>query len=138
MDRRHFLRAAAALPLAPSLRAGPEPGGTSGGGHGTAQEVPPSIDGLGEIRLDYPPALLDEIRASGLRCCVVTVGNPGLYGSEALPDTLGEIEAYEAHIDAHPDRLLRVRTLADIDEAARTGRIGHVYYPQTSSPLERD
>ena len=137
MDRRRFLHAATALPLASALT----PGLASGArrtGSGGRQEAPASIDGLGEIRLDYPPALLDEIRASGLRSCVVTVGNPGLYGAEALPDTLAEIEAYEAHIDAHPDRLMRVRTPADIDEAVRTNRLGLIYYPQNATPLERD
>jgi membrane dipeptidase len=97
-----------------------------------------AIDGLGEIRLDYPPALLDQILASGLRCCVVTVGNPGLYGSDALPDMEREIAAYEAHIDAHPGRLMRIRTVADIDEAVRSGRLGLVYYPQNATPLARD
>ncbi len=136
MDRRRFLSAAASLPLASVLSPGSE--ARRAVGALDAQEVHPSIDGLGEIRLDYPPSLLDEILASGLRCCVVTVGNPGLYGAEALPDTLDEIDAYEAHIDAHPDRLMRVRTMADIDEAVRTNRLGLVYYPQNATPLERD
>ena len=136
MDRRRFVSAAASLPLASVLY--PGSGARRGVGILRAQEVLPSIDGLGEIRLDYPPALLDEILASGLRCCVVTVGNPGLYGSEALPDTLAEIDAYEAHIDAHRDRLMRVRTVADIDEAVRTNRLGLVYYPQNATALERD
>ena len=147
MDRRRFIGLAAALPLVPPASAtGPgrragEAYGTAPGafGHGGAGQSPrPSIDGLGEIRLDYPAALLDEIIASGLRGCVVTVGNPGLYGSEAFPDTVAEIDAYEAHIDAHPDRLMRIRTSRDLDEAVRTGRLGLVYYPQNATPLERD
>lgn len=148
MERRRFLELAATLPLtsgairtasAASFAASADPAPTvRAPGGPNAQEVVPSIDGLGEIRLDYPPALLDEILASGLRCCVVTVGNPGLYGADAFPDTLQEIEAYEAHIDAHPDRLMRIRTLADVDEAVRSGRLGLVYYPQNATPLERD
>ena len=97
-----------------------------------------SIDGLGEIRLDYEVELLDEIIASGMRCCVVTVGNPGLYDAEALPDTLQEINAYEAHIDAHPSRLMRVRSATDIQRAVREGKLGLVYYPQNATALERD
>ncbi|NNK63693.1 MAG: hypothetical protein HKO98_10870, partial [Gemmatimonadetes bacterium] len=116
MDRRHFLRATAALPLAGAL-----PFGTSAPGRSQfRQEYPSSIDGLGEIRLDYEPALLDEIIGSGMRCCVVTVGNPGLYGSDAFPDMAAEIDAYEAHIDAHPNRLMRVRSVADIDRAVES------------------
>lgn len=139
MDRRHFLRATAALPLAGGLPVT----ALTGDAHNPErrpplQVAPTSIDGLGEIRLDYEPALLDEIIGSGMRSCVVTVGNPGLYGSDAFPDTAAEIGAYEAHIDAHPDRLMRVRTVADIDEAIGSGRLGLIYYPQNATPLERD
>ncbi len=130
MNRRRFLHATAALPLAGALPAF--------GRSLVRQEVPVSIDGLGEIRLDYEPELLDEIIGSGMRCCVVTVGNPGLYGSGAFADMRAEIAAYEAHIDAHPDRLMRVRSVADIDRAVASGRLGLVYYPQNATPLERD
>ncbi len=134
MDRRHFLRATAALPLAGALpTALPVQQPLS-----LRQERPVSIDGLGEIRLDYEPALLDEIIGSGMRSCVVTVGNPGLYGSDAFPDMAAEIAQYEAHIDAHPSRLMRVRSVADIDRAVESGRLGLVYYPQNATPLERD
>jgi membrane dipeptidase len=148
MDRRQFVGLAATLPAALPFIPGTVIGFGSPGrsapralhrrGAGPAQDGIHSIDGLGEIRLDYPPELLDEIIASGLRCCVVTVGNPGLYGSEAFPDTIAEIEAYEAHIDTHPDRLMRIRTMDDVDAAARTGRLGLIYYPQNATPLERD
>lgn len=139
MDRRHFLRATAALPLAGAIPTGglTVPGLDVESGN-LRQEYPISIDGLGEIRLDYEPALLDEIIGSGMRCCVVTVGNPGLYGSDAFPDMAAEIAAYEAHIDAHPNRLMRVRSVADIDRAVESGRLGLVYYPQNATPLERD
>ncbi len=134
MDRRHFLRTTAALPLAGSLSLE----ASDGHSRSLPQEAPVSIDGLGEIRLDYEPALLDEIIGSGMRSCVVTVGNPGLYGSDAFPDMVAEIEAYETHIDAHPDRLMRVRTVADVDRAIASGRLGLIYYPQNATPLERD
>ncbi len=135
MHRRRFLSTSAAAALAATW---PGRRGLLAGQRPAPQEPPMSIDGLGEIRLDYEPELLDQIIASGMRCCVVTVGNPGLYGADALPDTLREIDAYEAHIDAHPERLLRVRQVRDIDRAIREGKLGLVYYPQNATPLERD
>jgi len=102
-----------------------------------AQLTPTAIDGLGEIRLDYEPALLDQILASGMRGCVVTVGNPGLYGGDAFADVLAELDAYEAHIDAHPTRLSRVHSVADLDRAIEQRTIGLIYYPQNATPLER-
>lgn len=136
MKRRRFLRSAA-LP-AMGLPALTRLGALHQSPRASVREFPYAIDGLGEIRLDYEPELLDEIIASGMRCCVVTAGNPGLYGADALVDMTAELEAYEAHIDAHPTRLSRVRTVADIDRAIRVNTIGLVYYPQNATPLERD
>ena len=102
------------------------------------EKHPLIIDGLGEIRLDYEEDLLDEIIASGMRCCVITAGNPGLYGADAFEDMKAEIAAYEAHIDAMSTRLSRIRSVADIDRAEAAKTIGLVYYPQNATPLERD
>ena len=142
MRRRDFFRTAAGLSLAgpPFVSGVPASleGGVGSARERRPQERPVAIDGLGEIRLDYEPELLDEIIESGMRCCVVTVGNPGLYGGDAFDDTRGEIAAYEAHIDSLPGRLSRVRNLADINRAIRDRTIGLVYYPQNATPLERD
>ena len=67
-----------------------------------------AIDGLGEIHLDYAMALIDEIRASGLRGCVITVGNPALQGPAAYDDMATEVAGDDAHVGAHPDRFLKV------------------------------
>ncbi len=75
MLRREFLHTSAiGLPFAGSsmspvavLRA-LEQASKSRGGEG--QERPLVIDGLGEIRLDYQPELLDEIIGSGMRRCL--------------------------------------------------------------------
>lgn len=135
MKRRSFVRASALVPagLAAPVSALEQLIRTS-----REQEAPMSIDGLGEVRLDYEPALLDEMLGSGMRCCVVTAGNPGLYGADAFVDMKAEIDAYEAHIDAHSSRLARVRSVADIDQAIESRRIGLVYYPQNATPLERE
>jgi len=98
----------------------------------------PVIDGLGEVHLDYEPALLDEMRASGMRGCVVTVGNPALHGPEAFDDMKAEIEAYDAHVTRNPDRLARATGTADLDRAAAAGTIGLVYYTQNATPVQDD
>ena len=107
-----------------------------------ATRVPPipriRVDGLGEIRLDYDIALLDEIRASGLRGCVVTVGNPALQGSNAFADLADEARAYDRHLAAHPTRLSRAQSTADLDRALSRETIGLVYYTQNAAPIEDD
>jgi membrane dipeptidase len=99
---------------------------------------PMIIDALGEIRIDYDTALLDEIRASGLRGCVITVGNPALHGASALSDMLAEVDAYDRHIAANPARLAKAVSIADLDRAADAGVIGLVYYTQNATPLGDD
>lgn len=129
MNRRHFVEAlsgAAALTLA--RRAVP------------AQPGLPKIviDGLGEVHLDYPPTLIDEMRASGMRGCVVTVGNPALQGATAFDDMKTEVESYDRHIAANGERFVMARSVADLDRARETGRIGLVYYTQNATPLGDD
>lgn len=96
------------------------------------------IDGLGEIHPDYDAALLDEILASGLRGCVITVGNPALQGPTALADMLAEVDGYDQHIAANPQRLAKVVSVADLDRAADANRIGLLYYTQNATPLADD
>jgi membrane dipeptidase len=96
----------------------------------------PIIDGLGEIHATYDDALLDEIRASGLRGCVVTVGNPALQGADAFDDMRKEIAEFDQLIAARPARLSKAVNAADIDRAAAQQTIGLVYYTQNATPLE--
>ena len=96
----------------------------------------PIIDGLGEIHATYDDALLDEIRASGLRGCVVTVGNPALQGADAFDDMRKEIAEYDQLIAARPARLSKAVNAADIDRAAAQQTIGLVYYTQNATPLK--
>jgi membrane dipeptidase len=96
------------------------------------------IDGLGEIHVDYDMKLIDEILTSGLRGCVVTVGNPALQGSTAFEDMKREIDAYDAHVKAHPDRFVRSLRSADIDAAAEKKKLALIYYTQNASPIQDD
>jgi hypothetical protein len=90
----------------------------------------PIIDGLGEIHVQYDAKLIDEIRASGLRGCVVTVGNPALQGASAFGDMKREIDAYDAHVKAHPDRFIKATRAADFDTAAERNRIAALLHPE--------
>lgn len=133
MRRRDFLVAAPAALAALQPAAGGAPRGAA-----QSPPAPPIIDGLGEIHVAYDMALLDEIRASGLRGCVITVGNPALHGAEAFDDMKAEIDAYDAHIRAHPDRLSQATRAGDIDRAAARGTIALLYYTQNATPVQDD
>ena len=136
VTRREFVRTlgavAATAPLGVSV-VGAQAGDRPGEGR------PLVIDGLGEIRLDYEPALLDEIRASGLRGCVVTMGNPALHDpAEALADIEQEIAAYDAHVAASRGRLARATTVAELEQAAARDEIALVYYTQNATAISDD
>lgn len=105
-----------------------------------AQPAPPRIviDGLGEVHLDYPATLIDAMQASGMRGCVVTVGNPALQGPSAFDDMKQEVQGYDRHVAANSERFLTARSVADLDRARDTGRIGLVYYTQNATPLGDD
>lgn len=134
MRRREFLFSLAATGGAQLLAAASRPAAAQP----KSPSRPPIIDGLGEIHVDYDLALVDEIRASGLRGCVVTVGNPALHGAAAFDDLKRELDEYDAHIRAHPDRFARATRVADIDRAAERGRIALLYYTQNATPVQDD
>jgi membrane dipeptidase len=122
MHRRDFL---VALPAATAALSVAQP----------KRARPPIIDGLGEIHVAYDMKLIDEIRASGLRGCVVTVGNPALQGATAFDDMKREIDAYDAHIKAHQDRFAKATKAADVDTATDRNRIALLYSTQNTTPL---
>jgi membrane dipeptidase len=127
MLRRHFLQAAMAglVASAGRIRAAAP----------TARQGPVVIDGLGEIHLDYPMTLIDEILGSGMTAVHVTLGNPALAGVEAFEDALGELARVERHIDQHRDRFLKATRVADIDRARAEGRLALLFGFQNATPL---
>jgi membrane dipeptidase len=127
MDRRHFLVSMGAAAFAPGFM------------QERAQPTRPIvIDGLGEVHLDYPSQLLDEMRASGMRACVITVGNPALQGANAFDDMQREIGAYDGHVATMRGRLAKAVSIGDVDRAARDGSIALIYYTQNATPIGDD
>lgn len=127
MRRRGFVHAAALGLLARPLRAL--------AAADTATAKPVVIDGLGEIHLDYPMPLIDEILAGGTRAVHVTLGNPALHGADAFDDLLEEMAALERHIDRHRARFLKATQVADVERARSEGRLALIFGTQNATPL---
>ena len=69
---------------------------------------------------------LDDARASGvtaINCTLGYVAGP----AEPFEATVSDIAAYDRMIADHPDRLLKVMSVADIARAKRENRIGLIY-----------
>lgn len=98
----------------------------------------PSTDGSGlgvagpRKRRTLSARVLDDARASGvtaINCTLGYVAGP----AEPFESTISDIALYDRMIADHPDRLLKVRTAADIGRAKAEGKVGLIYGFQNSA-----
>ena len=71
----------------------------------------------------FTPAMIENARVSGITGCNATVSGSGV-GDPAFIETVSNIAFWEREFVAHPDVLLKVRTLADLQAAKRSKRLG--------------
>lgn len=85
--------------------------------------------------------LTDEMvanaRASGLTAVNLTLSGGGR-GHASFDDTFARIGFWERELAAHPEVFCRVRTIAELADAKRTGRVGLIYGFQDAVMLEGD
>lgn len=79
-----------------------------------------------------PPEVVAMVRATGLTACKVSMGGSGSPYAATVP----ELDAYDKAIALMPDLWMQVRTVADIDRAERTGRVGIIYSFESVEMLE--
>ena len=85
-------------------------------------------------RIKLTPADLADVEASGLTAVNLTVNGIGSYAKD-FEETLTNIAFYDGEIAAHPDRMLKVKSSADLTEAKRSGRLGVIYGFQDGTPF---
>ena len=82
---------------------------------------------------------VEDVRRSGLTGINLTVGLVGTHPADAaFAQAVADIAYWESQIDAHPQVLTRIRTVADIDAAKRSGRTGLSYAFQDGVSFEED
>src|SRR5690606_8675860 len=83
-----------------------------------------ALGGPGEYNAEpftpLSPKALDDVRASGLTAVNVTVSGVGSYARNA-DETIRNIAYWNAQLAAHPERLLQVRSAADMAMAKQSG-----------------
>lgn len=131
MDRRTFLRSAAvtaaATHLTPTLA--------------TASPRDPRaliMDAMGELRPIYEPPLVHEMLASGIDAITVTLCDPKPVGAEALEAAVDGLMEYDRYLAAHPALFVKATSVADVDEARRSGRMAVFYLYQNSVQFAED
>ena len=83
-----------------------------------------------------PQALEDAIK-SGLVAVNLTVSGVGSYAKN-YDETIRNIAYWNGQIAAHPDRLLQVRSVADLEAAHCSQKLGLIYGFQDATPMAED
>lgn len=103
------------------------------------------IDGLGGLGNseagDGPltDAYIQDAKNSGMTCLHMTILPVGTTPPDAaFAQTVLGIGNMEREIDRHPEALCRIRTVADIAAAKKTGRLGLIYGFQDAVAFETD
>ena len=131
MKRRTFVRAAGLSALAAHL----SPGELRAVGEAAAPPPDPTafiMDAMGELRTIYDPPLIREMLGAGMDAITVTLGDPRPTGCEALEIAVDALNEHRRYLDAHPDLFVPATSVADIDEAIRSGRLAVFYLYQNT------
>lgn len=82
---------------------------------------------------------ITDTKQSGLTCTHITLSPVGTTAPDAaMAATMGDIAFWDREIDSHPDVLMRVRAVEDIEAAKRAGRSGIIYGFQDGVAFETD
>lgn len=102
------------------------------------QRVAVVIDTVNRAVLDE--RFLRDVRRGGITAIgrTILVSKGDVFSPFGFLESLREITAVRAIIEAHPDRLLLIRSGEDIALAKATGRVGLYVYFQSPEPLERE
>lgn len=132
IDRRRLLAGASAL-----LAAQPLAGAARPNGHARKTTDILVFDAMGELRTNYTPDLIREIKASGLDAIAVTLTDPKAWEDEAYDEAKAAIAEHDAFIAAHPSLLLKATRVGDLARARREQKIAVYYLFQNSTQFGR-
>ncbi|MGH8124187.1 MAG: dipeptidase [Rudaea sp.] len=106
--------------------------------------LPTRIDSLGgpgsysdDTSAPLSEESLTDAAKSGLSAVNLTVSGVGSYAKN-YDDTIKNIAYWNAQIAAHPDRLMQVRSAADLESARCSVRLGLIYGFQDATPMGED
>lgn len=103
-----------------------------------SQDRPIILDANGEIRLTHTMDLIREVIASGTNSETVTITDPKTFGEAAMDMAVDDLMAYDRHIDAHSDLLVKATSVADIHRARAQGKLALFYQLQNTTPIHKD
>ncbi len=128
LPRRSFLGALAAFALAKHLPAQ--------AGRGSASSPRPKalvMDAMGELRMEYEPALIRDMLRSGLDAITITLCDPKPEGPEALELAVDSLLQHDRYLAANPGFFVKALSVADLDRARREGKLAVFYLYQNTA-----
>jgi len=132
MNRRNFIKTSSLTAASVTL-------GSRQNTYAKSQTKKPTIiDGMGEIRIEYPMSLIRDVIDSGMTAVQITLGNPALHGPEAYQDVLNEIATYEKHINNNRDYFIKATCVADLHQAQKENKLALMYLFQNTTPIGDD
>ncbi len=141
ITRRSFVRAAAAAAVAPGIvrAAEPELGWRAAAPAWPGYDRAIVIDCLaspGYFNYPLDPPLTDAMIRNAVESGITAVNLTVSRGD--FESTARRIARWDADVAAHPAAFARVRTVEDLLDAKRTGRLGIVFGFQDTTPIDRD
>jgi membrane dipeptidase len=123
LRRRSFLHALAASAVAPRLPAA------------TDTLV---MDAMGELRMEYEPALIRDMLASGLDSITITLCDPKPEGTEALAVAIDSLLQHDRYLAANPGFFVKATAVADVQRARRASKMAVFYLFQNTVQFGRE
>lgn len=141
ISRRNFTRLATAMTVAPlvplQLAWGKQPGPDQWPGYSRAIVIDflasPGPFNTSERFTTLSPDMVANAVASGITAVNLTVGGGG-----TVEDNFGRIAMWEREIAAHPESLMRIRTVNDLQAAKQQKKLGLIYGFQDASVFGSD
>lgn len=83
------------------------------------------------------PEMVENARRSGITAVNATCSSSGV-GADSFIGTVSNIAFWEREFTAHPEVLMKVRTIADLREAKRSKRVGVILGFQDATMFDQD
>jgi membrane dipeptidase len=93
---------------------------------------------MGELRPIYEPPLVQQMLDSGIDAITVTLCDPKAEGAEALELAVDGLMEYDRYLASHPELFIKATSVADVDEARRSGKMAVFYLYQNATQFDDD
>lgn len=131
MNRRDFVQQSVTLGIAAGLASAVRL-------PAQAQQRPPVIDAMGELRNEYDDALIRDMLGTGMCAIMITLCDPKPTGAEAVELAIDGIADYDRMIARRSQFFMMATSVRQIDEARRLGKMAVFYMFQNSDQFGAD